>query len=605
MEATRELRRSKLNYEKKLTENIKEDSKSFFSYVKSKAKIKTKTGPLIDKDGIKIDSTLEMSEMFNEYFASVFTVENVQDIPEGEKIFKGTEEEKLRDFIVTEDMVEAKLQKLRSDKAAGADDMSPRFLKMIQMFLAKPICLLLRKSLDEGNVPNDWKLANVTPIFKKGSRSRADNYRPVSLTSQICKIAESIIRDSIVKHLEENELIKSSQHGFRRGYSCLTNLLSFLDKATECWDSGDSMDVIYTDFAKAFDKVPHQRLLQKLENHGISGRVRRWIEAWLGGRQQRVYMRGQGSGWRSVTSGVPQGSVLGPILFLIFINDIDCGIINWILKFADDTKLFGRVNTEDEAAGLQRDMDTLCTWASDWQMKFNVEKCKTMHIGFANKGFTYSMNGHKLEEINNEKDLGIIIRNDLKVSDQCQQACNKANRMLGLIRRTIISRNPVMLTRLYKSLVRPHLEYSSVAWSPFYKKDKEMLERVQHRFTRFFGFLKEFDYETRLQKLELWSLEERRNRADLIEVFKMCHGLSALKLETFFTQDLDSRTRGHCYKLKKNYSRTEPRFHFFSNRVINRWNQLPQETVSLTTVNLFKNHLQRIKTTRIGFFRDD
>ena len=348
-----------------------------------------------------------------------------------------------------------------------------------------------------------------------------------------------------------------------------------------------------------------QYVTPTLADYGDKWQVKKWIEAWLGNRQQRVCMRGQGSSWRSVTSGVPQGSVLGPILFLIFINDIDCGVINWILKFADDTKLFGIVNTASEAAVLQKDVDTLCTWAADWQMKFNVDKCKTMHIGSANNRFGYNMNGQRLEEINNEKDLGIIIRNDLKVSEQCQQACNKANRMLGLIRRTISSRNPVILTRLYKSLVRPHLEYNSVAWSPFYKKDKEMIEKVQHRFTRFFGFLRKIDYDIRLRKLGLWTLEERRNRADLIEVFKMCHWLSALSLNTFFTRDLDSRTRGHCYKLRKIYSKSEPRFHFFSNRVINRWNNLPQEAVTLTTVESFKNQLQKIKNTQIGFFKDN
>ena len=603
-EATAELRRSKLNYEIKLAENIKDDSKSFFSYVKCKAKVKAKLGPLVDKDGARIESASGMAESFNEYFSSVFTAEKGGDVPDGEQIFKGTEAERLLDLEITEEMVRAKLLRLRADKSAGVDDMSPRFLKLIQEQLVRPVYLLLRKSLDEGSVPLDWKTANVTPIYKKGCRSRAENYRPVSLTSQICKIVESVIRDAVVKHLEKNALIKNSQHGFRTGRSCLTNLLSFLDKATECWDHGDGMDVIYTDFSKAFDKVPHQRLLKKLDSHGIGGKVKAWVAAWLSNRQQRVCMRRQGSGWRSVISGVPQGSVLGPILFLIFINDIDCGVLNWILKFADDTKLFGKVNTSAEAASLQKDVDTLCNWASTWQMEFNVEKCKTMHLGSRNVRHNYSMNGQKLEEVKSERDLGVIITNDLKVSEQCRQACNRANRMLGLIRRTISSRDPVILTRLYKSLVRPHLEYSSVAWSPHYRKDRDMIEKVQHRFTRLFGALRQLDYDSRLSRLGLWTLEERRNRADLIEVFKMSHGQSPISLDTFFKRDLNSRTRGHSYKLQKDYSKSEPRFHFFSNRVVKRWNLLPPEAVSLTSVNSFKSHLQKIKMTRIDFFRD-
>ena len=200
----------------------------------------------------------------------------------------------------------------------------------------------------------------MTPIYKKGNRGKAANYRPVSLTSQICKVIESIIRDAIVQHLEHNNLIYNSQHGFRSGRSCLSNLLTFLDKLTECWDRGENVDVIYTDFAKAFDKVPHQRLLTKLKSHGIGGKVLNWISSWLGNRAQRVCMNGFSSLWRAVVSGVPQGSVLGPILFLIFINDIDIGLVNWILKFADDIKIFGKVDSMEEAVSLQSDVDKLC-----------------------------------------------------------------------------------------------------------------------------------------------------------------------------------------------------------------------------------------------------
>ena len=243
-----------------------------------------------------------------------------------------------------------------------------------------------RKSLDEGSVPIDWKTANVRPIFKKGSRKEAGNYRPVSLTSQICrpKLLESVVRDSIVNHLETNKLIADSQHGFMRGRSCLSNVLVFLDKTTRLTDEGKAVDTVYLDFAKAFDKVPHERLLRKIEGHGITGKLLRWIREWLRNRKQRVCVQGSMSSWRDVTSGVPQGSVLDHVLFLIYINDLDSGILSNILKFADDTKVFGKATSDADRMRIQSNLDRLDKWSGDWLMAFNVEKCNVMHCGKSN-----------------------------------------------------------------------------------------------------------------------------------------------------------------------------------------------------------------------------
>ena len=261
--------------------------------------------------------------------------------------------------------------------------------------------MILQKSLDEGVVPSDWKLANVCPIYKKGSRAHS--------TSQICKLLESIIRRAVVAHVDKFNLIKDSQHGFRRGRSCLTNLLEFLDKVTRSADSGDNIDIIYLDLAKAFDKVPHHRLIYKLEAHGIGENVLIWITNWLKGRKHRVCLQGVCSCWQPVWSGVPQGSVLGPVLFLIFINDLDCGILSSILKFADDTKLFGVVNSHDDSQILQHDQHEFTDWSNDWQMTFNVDKCKAMHVGRTNLHSKYYMNEIELGDTAEEKDLGVIV----------------------------------------------------------------------------------------------------------------------------------------------------------------------------------------------------
>ena len=210
------------------------------------------------------------------------------------------------------------------------------------------------------------------------------NYRPISLTSVVGKMLESIIAKRLRKHLDRHKLIRDSQHGFQTGKSCLTNLLTFYRKVFEAADNDDNYDVIFLDFSKAFDRVPHQKLISKVKAHGIDGYVYNWIKAWLNCREQRVQLNGSKSKWESVISGVPQGSVLGPLLFIIYINDLDSGISSDISKFADDTKVGRKIQSRQEENSLQEDFDKMYQWSQICQMDFNISKCNTLYVGWKN-----------------------------------------------------------------------------------------------------------------------------------------------------------------------------------------------------------------------------
>jgi hypothetical protein len=361
----------------------------------------------------------EMADILNKFFSSVFTKEDLTNMP--------TKDRETNNVITD----------LKKDSAPGPDNIHPRLLKELKYQVARPLVIIFRKSIDSGEVPGDWKKAKVVPVYKKGSKSDPGNYRPVSLTSVPCKILESLIKDKVMKHLEEEKLIKESQHRFMPGRSCTTNLTIFLDELTKAVDNGKAADVFYLDFAKAFNKVAHQRLMVKVEAKGIGGKISRWLEEWLKDRTQTVVVDGQESDESKVESGVPQGTVMGPPLFTIYIDDIDdfVRLIELLIKFADDNKGLKIVDSLADCEKLQQTLDALCEWARTWAMQFNIAKCKIMHIGRNNPNFKYTMNGIELKEIEEEVDVGVLVHRSLKPTRQCEKAANTASAVLRLIQR--------------------------------------------------------------------------------------------------------------------------------------------------------------------------
>ena len=290
----------------------------------------------------------------------MYATEDITSLPTQLEV---TVNQKLDSVDFSQSEVLQLLKKLDANKSPGPDGIHPRVLKECASELAGPLHILFQTSLSEGSLPTAWKEARVTPIFKKGSRTDVDNYRPVSLTSVCCKVMEKLIRHAVMNHMIINGLLSDYQHGFVQGRSCTTQLLQLVDKISEIIDEGGAVDMVYLDFAKAFDTVPHQRLLLKLESYGIGGEVYAWIQSFLTDRLQQVSVGGMVSSWAHVLSGVPQGSVLGPVLFVCYINDMPDSIGSFIFMYADDTKLGRGVSSDEDREALQADLDRLNDWS--------------------------------------------------------------------------------------------------------------------------------------------------------------------------------------------------------------------------------------------------
>ena len=298
-------------------------------------------------------------------------------------------------------------------------------------------------------------------------------------------------------------------------------------------------------------------------------------------------------------SGIPQGSILGPELFLIFINDLPESIKSpdgAVKLFADDTKLYSVVNNTTEHAALQEDLERLNKWAETWQLPFNKDKCKVVHYGRKNPGYDYrlSRDSPYIVTSSTEKDLGVTFDDQLKFTPHVDQITATANRKMGIIKHTFSSLDPCSFVQLYKSIVRPSLEYCSQVWHPLLKKDYQKVEKVQRRATKSIPSLKHLSYSERLTQLKLPSLTYRRHRADVIQTFKIVKGLEDVESSTFFRFSSNNRTRGHKYKVTKNRVKTQRRLHSFSQRSITEWNNLPEDVINSSSLNSFKANLEKV-----------
>ena len=594
------IRSAKMGYERRLISGMRDNPNLYHGHCRRSLKTKQGVSNVMDGSGKLTETEEEAATALNSYYHSVFTNDNPQDpTPE----FPTLTQERLEDVKFDVESVEEVLSNLKPNKAAGPDGVESELLKECAKEIAPALCQIFRKSLDEGEVPAQWKEANVIPIHKKGNKAIMANFRPVALTSVISKVFEKIVCAAIVCFLTRNKLITPQQHGFVKGRSCQTNILLCLEKWTESLDSNKSVDVAYFDYSKAFDKVSHRLLLIKLKAYGINGRLLAWIEAYLKDRKQRVVVGNAKSSWLEVVSGTTQGTVLGFILFLIFFNDLPSGCGSdeeLVVLLADDTKTFQEIDddvTQHPAnqEALQSRIDKIAQWANVWQMEINPSKSKVMHIGRNNPRLHYTISGMQIDSVATEKDIGFWITDNLSSSTHVHKARCKALGEISRIRRNFTCIDKRAFCLLYNQRIRPHLDHGMAACPPSTSAESKILEGVQSKATALVHGLKHLNSEERRRILGLMKLEERRERGDLIEVFKILTGLTRIDPAKFW-EVRDGRGGARLVKERAVNGRRQR--HSFSYRVVQRWNLLPTELKTAPSLESFKNRLDELILNR-------
>ena len=428
------------------------------------------------------------------------------------------------------------IKELDPYSATPDGDIPAKVLVRCKETLALPIYHLWKESFETGIIPPKMKMQYITPIFKKGDRTKAANYRPVSITSHLIKIFERVLRKHIVEHMEKNSFLSPNQHGFRKKRSCLTQLLDHVDNILKTLNNGEEVDVIYLDYAKAFDKVDHRILLAKAKRYGIDGKMLQWLTEFLSQRLQTVVVEGAKSSFSLVVSGVPQGTVLGPILFILYIDDQLDMLVTALGKiFADDTKLIGRIIDLAAKNLLQEDLFNVIKWASKNNMQLNESKFEVLNyklnqsrslreMPFSCQNYNYKItNGETIEATHAVRDLGVLLSCDCSWTPHIQRMLEGAKTMAAWVLSVFSNRSSLLMLTLFKTMVRSKLEYCCPVWNPHKIGDIKAIESIQRNFTRRINGSQHLNYWERLQKLNLMSLQRRRERYIIIHTWKIAN----------------------------------------------------------------------------------
>ena len=568
-------------------------------------------GPLYDKKrNLLTSDKLEMCAILLEQFNSVFTTPHPNKHVFDPDVFFSVEsitcqddELFLTDITITESIIIDSIRELSSNSAAGPDGIPCSLLLNCAHELAPSLLILFKQSISSGVIDPSLKRAAIVPVFKSGDRTAPSNYRPISLTSVIIKVLERIIRKQIVAFLVSKGYLNPTQHGFREGRSCLSALLNVFDDIMHLMSGGNTVDMVYLDFAKAFDKVDHGVLLHKIKTLGITGKLGVWLYHFLTHRTQFVRLQGGISHASPVLSGVPQGTVLGPLLFLILMGDINSGISSSsIVSFADDTRLYHGISNVDDCSFLQNDLNSIYDWASCNNMSFNAQKfqyiCFSPHSSSSSNVYTSS----SFDIINYSKnilDLGINVSSDCSFDFHISNLVKRTKHLTGWILRTFSSRDKLTMLTLFKALVMSRLDYGCQLWSPYLIKHINMVEKVQRSFTRFISGMAGLSYTERLAVLKLYSLQRRRERYIVIYVWKILEGLVPNLYPPICAKTSDRRGRT-CISSHINVGRLGTlEYNSFRWCAIRLFNQLPLfvRNTTVCSIHSFKKQLDSYLST--------
>jgi hypothetical protein len=578
-------RTKRVAFEALLAAESKKAPKKLFSYIRRRTKKNFGIPPLEDISGSLEDSDSGKADILLNQYSTVYSVEDGH-LPHF--VSRDNQFPPLESISFDLEEIKCLLNNLDTNAAPGPDELHPHTLKALCDCIAQPLMQIFRRSLEEGRLPSEWKSAVIKPMFKGGKDSHPGNYRPVSLTSVIGKVMERIVKARIEHYFENLGVLVPQQHGFQKRRSCTSNLLVAREKWSEALDCGANLDVVYVDFSKAFDKVPHQRLLLKLRSYGIQGILLDWIRDFLIGRTVNVSVNGAMSRSVEPTSGVPQGSVLGPTLFKIFVNDLPNEVGLECLLYADDLKLWISATSDATVEVLQSALDALHLWSTQWLLPINHEKCCVLPVGSTQPRGVYHIGGYLIREATLEKDLGILVAPDMKSSGDTVRRVGSATKMMWAIRRSFSKFSPYVFRLLFSSHVRPILEYGLPASYPLTIGERDRLEKVQRRGSKAVVGLRHLSYEGRLHQLGMFSLEYRRLRGDLIYTRRILNGELGNELLQFFRPAQSDLTRGHSKKLYKIRRERISIVSSLSTRVVNLWNSLPEHAVTAQTEEEFK-----------------
>lgn len=557
-----------------------------FKYVRNAMTSNVHTPRVRDHDGLLSDNDLRTAEIFSQFFETNYVVE-----PDGAFPDPGFPRNNfsLENIVISRESVFEKLSALPRSSSSVPGGLPAVLLRRCAFILSLPLSLIMQRSMNTSALPGCWKSATVIAIHKKDDKLNPKNYRQIILTPVEVKVMERVIVDCMLPFLLHHRVIPDQQHGFLPGRSTTTNLLMCLDDWTRSLDEKLPTDVIYLDFSKAFDRVPIRRLVCKLERAGIRGRVLGWIVSYLSDRKFKVRVGNDFSGLRPVVSGVPQGSVIGPLLFLIYTCDLGCSLLSCFSQYADDTKLYGNPMLQHHI--LQDDLDTVVRWCSDWMIPLNADKCAVLRIGKNNPRLDYTIDGVSVGSVSRVTDLGVVINSDLVWSDNIVTRCSKAKYVLYLLKRIFSNLDVRTSSILYKTYVRPVLEYGFGVWCPTWARDFILVESVQRAATRLPYGRQRPSYLSRLNIFDLSSECDRLVRGDLIITYRLAHSLFSVDLSHLLRFREDDRLRGNGLMLAHENYRSRAREFFLSNRVFNVWNSLPREVVGAPSVNSFKARL--------------